>query len=161
MKDFLRMMTSLLLVLFMVWLLFTFFLGIKMAPNDDMSPRIDAGDISIFYRINRSPVLQDVVVLEKNDTGYFGRVVAVPGDEVEITEKGALIINGNQRFEDKIYSDTVLYEGFVTYPLKLSSDEYFVLVDKRNGGEDSRYYGPVKQSEIKGILIGLFRRGGI
>jgi len=149
------------MLLIVLWLVFAFFLGIKMAPNDDMKPRISAGDILVYYRVDRVPTVQDVMVLEKNDTEYIGRVIASPGDTVEITKEASLIVNGNMVIEESIYYSTPYYEGFVEYPLKLGKDEYFVLSDKRDGGEDSRYYGPVKASEFKGTVIGQFRRSGI
>lgn len=157
-KSFVRMITSLMLVLIMIWLLFTFFLGIKMAPNDDMNPTITAEDVVVFYRMDKTPVSKDIIVVNKNDTDYIGRVVGFPGDEIDIPKKGGLFVNGYQVFDDTIFYDTTQYEGFVDYPVKLGSDEYFVLVDKREGGEDSRYYGAVRQSEIKGTVIGLFRK---
>lgn len=132
-----------------------------MAPNDDMRPRISAGDIVVYYRLNKTPAIQDVVVLKKNNTDYVGRVIAKSGDTVEITKDAALIVNGNMVIEDMIYYSTPYYEGYVEYPLKLNEGEYFVLCDKREGGEDSRYYGAVKSNEIKGVVFGLFRRTGI
>ena len=158
MKDFVRMMTSLMLVLVMIWLLFAFFLGVKMASNDDMAPTINAEDIVVFYRMDKQPSLQDVVMINKNDTDYIGRVIGMPGDEIDIPKKGGLFVNGYQVFEDTIFYDTTQYEGFVQYPVKLEDGEYFVLVDKREGGEDSRYYGVVTKGDIKGSVIGQFRR---
>ena len=151
-----------LLVLFvLLWLVFAFFLGIKMAPNDDMKPKIGAGDILVYYRIAKAPSIQDVIVLEKNDTQYVGRVIAKPGDTVDITKEANLIVNGNMVIEDEIYYSTPYYEGYLEYPVKLVDDEYFVLADKREGGEDSRYYGPISRKDIRGTVIGLFRRNGL
>lgn len=144
-----------------LWITFAFILGIKMAPNDDMKPRISAGDILVYYRIAKTPTVQEVVVLKKNKTDYIGRVIAKSGDTVEITKEASLIVNGNMVVEDNIYFSTPYYEGFTEYPLTLKEDEYFVLADKREGGEDSRYYGPVNKKEIKGTVIGQFRRNGI
>lgn len=160
-KDFLDMLKNALLLFLILWLTFTFFLGIKMAPNDDMKPRVSAGDILVYYRIAKDPSIQEVVVLKKNDTDYVGRVVAKEGDTVEITKEAVLIVNGNQVIEDNIFYPTSYYEGFVDYPLTLKDNEFFVLADKREGAEDSRYYGPVTKSEIKGTVIGQFRRSNI
>ena len=160
-KAFKGMIVNAVIVLAVIWAAFTFFLGVMMARSDDMKPRINAGDILVYYRVNKEPTAQDVIVFKKNDTEYVGRVVAVGGDKVEITKDEELIINGNMVIEDGIYYETPYYEGFVDYPLTLNSDEYFILVDFRRGGEDSRYFGPVKQSEIKGTVIGQFRRAGI
>ena len=160
-KELKRMIVNAALVIAVLWAAFTFFLGVTMAASDDMKPRISAGDILLYYRVDREPVAQDVVILKKNDTEYVGRVVAVGGDTVEITKEAALIINGNMVIEENIYGQTPYYEGFVDYPLTLGEGEYFVLADKREGGEDSRYFGPVQGEEIKGTVIGQFRRSGI
>jgi signal peptidase I len=160
MKDFLGMLRSLVLLLLILWAVFMFVIGIKMVPNDDMSPRLDAGDIMLYYKIVAKVNNNDIVVVKKNGTEYVGRLIARPGDTVEITKEDNLIINGNLVAEEKIFYKTPQYEGFVEYPLTLGSDEFFILCDHREGGEDSRYYGPVKYSEIKGILIGVYRRAG-
>ena len=60
--------------------------------------------------------------------------------------------------ESNVYTDTPRYEGFLKYPVKLGNDEYFILCDRRTGGEDSRYYGSVTKSEIKGKVITAVRR---
>lgn len=160
-KKLLSMISSLVILFIVLWITFAFILGIKMAPNDDMKPRISAGDILVFYRIDKDASLNEVVVLKKNDTDYVGRVVARGGDEVDITKEGNLVVNGNMVIEDDIYFSTPYYEGFLEYPLTLKENEFFILADKREGGEDSRYYGPVKLKEIKGTVIGLFRRAGL
>ena len=158
-KKLLSMISSLVILFIVLWITFAFILG--MAPNDDMKPRISAGDILVFYRIDKDASLNEVVVLKKNDTDYVGRVVARGGDEVDITKEGNLVVNGNMVIEDDIYFSTPYYEGFLEYPLTLKENEFFILADKREGGEDSRYYGPVKLKEIKGTVIGLFRRAGL
>ena len=61
--------------------------------------------------------------------------------------------------ESSIYEKTYPYR-FVKYPLTLKSDEYFVMVDAREHGEDSRFFGPVKKSDIDGLIVGIYRRTG-
>ena len=147
-----------LLIVTALWLLFGFVLGFATVPNGDMSPNFKSGDLLMYYRLNRNFVAQDVVVLKKNNTVYVGRIVAKGGDTVDITDAGGLVINGNTMIETNIYNRTVRYEGFVSYPLTLKDGEYFVLVDLRSSGEDSRYYGAVAESEILGKVITVVRR---
>lgn len=141
-----------------LWALFGFVFGITTAPDSDMSPNIKSGDLLLYYCLDRSVKAQDVVVLNKNDTDYVGRIVAVGGDTVDITDGGSLVINGNAVIEPNIYTSTPRYEGFVRYPLTLGEGEYFVLADYRNGGEDSRYYGAVTEKEVLGTVITVIRR---
>lgn len=160
MKEFLGMMRTALVLVLILWLLFAFVIGIKMVPNDDMSPRMNAGDIILYYKIDKRVLPKDVVVIKKNGTDYVGRIAAKGGDTIDITDEENVIINGNMIVEDNIFYSTPRYEGFNEYPVKLKENEYFILADNREGGEDSRYYGPVKTSEIKGTMIGLYRRSG-
>ena len=150
-----------LLILTAIWLLCGFILGFTTVPNGDMTPNFKTGDLLMYYQLNRDFVAQDVVVLKKNDTTYVGRVVAKGGDTVNITDKGGLVINGNTMIETNIYNNTVRYEGFVNYPVTLKDGEYFVLNDIRSSGEDSRYYGPVSESEILGKVITAVRRNNL
>ena len=141
--------------------MFGFICGLATAPNNDMSPQIKTSDLLLYYRLENDFKAQDVVVLMKNDTRYIGRIVAAPGDTVEVTEKETLVINGNTVTENNIYTPTPEYEGFVKYPVTLGSDQYFILSDYRNGGEDSRYYGVVEKKEIIGTVITVIRRNDI
>ena len=147
-----------LIIVAVIWLMFGFVLGLMQAPNSDMSPNIKTKDLILYYRLSREFHAQDVVVVAKNKTNYIGRIVAVPGDTVDITDAEKLVINGNSMIESNVYTDTPRYEGFLEYPVKLGNDEYFILCDRRTGGEDSRYYGSVTKSEIKGKVITAVRR---
>lgn len=147
-----------LIIVAVIWLMFGFVLGLMQAPNSDMSPNIKTKDLILYYRLSREFHAQDVVVVAKNKTNYIGRIVAVPGDTVDITDAEKLVINGNTMIESNVYTDIPRYEGFLEYPVKLGNDEYFILCDRRTGGEDSRYYGSVTKSEIKGKVITAVRR---
>ncbi len=146
-----------------VYVLFFHIIGITMMPNGDMVPRLDAGDLLLFYRVNPEPKIQDVVVIQRAETGkkYVCRVIACPGDTVEITDERGLTVNGNNVSEPYIFYATRPYEGFDKYPVTLMDGEYFVLSDYRNGGEDSRYFGPVSGDEIQGIVITILRRNNL
>lgn len=161
-QSFIMRMAVLLLIL---WALFFQVIGLTHAPNADMYPRVDAGDLLLFYRLDRDVRSQDVVLLEKvtpDSAGekdlYCARVVAAAGDTVDISDEGRLLVNGSQMIESNIFSSTPRYEGFLDYPLTLGPDECFVLADHREGGTDSRYFGPVSKDEIAGTVITVIRR---
>lgn len=149
------------IIVTVIWLLFGMVFGFAAVPNGDMSPNLKAGDLLLYYQLYNDYKAQDVVVLRKNDTTYVGRIVAVGGDTVEITDSESLVINGHTMIENNIYSPTPRYEGFTQYPLTLAEGECFVLADLRNGGEDSRYYGAVSEREILGKVITVIRRNNL
>ncbi len=156
--EVLSFFTRLAFLLVLLWILFGYVFGITAMKNDDMMPRISAGDLMLYYRLENNWRAQDVIVLKREGQQYVGRIVAVGGDTVEVTEDAQLIINDSYVAESGIYYSTPRYESEVTYPLELKEGEVFVLCDYREGARDSRYFGPVKESEIKGKVITIIRR---
>lgn len=191
-----------LLLCLVVYILFFHLVGITVMPSGDMYPRIDAGDLVLYYRLEKNIHAQDVVVFEKPTasldasyqehketadvaktgkawwrkaldwlgfrdpadppmTLFVGRVVAGPGDTVEIGTGDHLAVNGNYQVENNIFYPTPIYEGFVEYPLTLGEGEYFVLADYRNGGADSRFFGAVRIEDILGTVITIARRNNL
>ena len=132
--------------------------GFFSAPNNDMSPNIKAGDLMLYYRLAHGYSAQDIIVLNKNKTTYVGRIVAKSGDTIDITDSEQLVINGSVMSEDNVYAPTPRIEGTITYPLTLGENEYFVLSDGREGGEDSRYYGVISENDVNGKVVTLMRR---
>ena len=94
-------------------------------------------------------------------TRFVCRVVAGPGDTVEISESERLVVNGNTLIETNIFYNTPEYAGLVEYPLTLGEGQYFVLADHRSGGADSRFFGAVNADEIKGTVITILRRNNL
>ncbi|MBR4948125.1 MAG: signal peptidase I [Clostridiales bacterium] len=152
---------SILIIIVLVWLMLGVVFGIMKAPSNDMSPRVDYGDLLLYYRWDNKIDINEVVVINKNDTIYIGRVIAVGGDTVEITDDAVLKVNGNTINEPKIYYTTPRYEGCEEFPQTVPEGEYFILVDRREGGEDSRYYGTVTRKEIKGSVVTIIRRNNL
>lgn len=143
----------------LIMLIFSFALGIAVMPNDDMAPRISATDLVIYYRWDKQVNDRDVVVIEKDGRTVIARVVARGGDEVNITADG-LVINGASQGEIGIFYETGLYPDGVSFPIRLKEDEIFVLGDNRQVARDSRIFGAVKRSEIRGKVFTLLRRDG-
>ena len=150
-----------LIFVIVLYLLFAHIIGITTMPSADMYPRIDSGDFLLYYRLDRDPKAQDIVVYEKNDTKYVGRVIAVQGDSVEITKDNTVIVNGYNMIESNIFYETYPLEGYTKYPLTLGAGQCFILADQRQGSEDSRYFGPVDYSELDGTVITVMRRSNL
>lgn len=92
----------------------------------------------LIYRVS-SPKVGDVVVFRPNGNEkahfYVKRVVAVPGDKVQI-KNGLLYVNGS--IQDDYYYDKIADPGIAENEIKLNVDEYFVIGDNCNNSEDSR-----------------------
>ena len=166
-KKYEWLILRMLVILAIIWVMFFMVIGLTQMPGEDMYPRVDAGDMVLFYRLDKDVHAQDVIVVNKATPDSAGkkhtfilRVVAVEGDTVEIKDN-RLIVNGNTMIEANIFYNTPEYAGFVEYPVVLGEDEYFVLADNRQGGADSRFFGIVKKSEILGTVITVLRRNNL
>lgn len=122
-----------------------------------MEPELYSGQ-TIFvnrfiYRV-ASPKRDDVIVFlpngNQNSHYYVKRVVAVPGDTVQIMG-GILYVNGEAADDAEQY-DKMAEPGIAENEIKLQSGEYFVLGDNRNNSEDSRSanIGVVNEKDIIG-----------
>ena len=161
MRALRNFLVRLFLLITVIGILFGVVFGITPMANADMQPAVCAGDLMLYYRLDKNLKSDDVVVFQKEGIQYTGRIVAVPGDVVEITDESELMVNKNTVMEDNIFYTTPAYDSEVEYPLTLKEDQYFILCDNREGAKDSRSFGVVDTSEIKGKVITIVRRSGI
>jgi signal peptidase I len=155
-----RFLIKLLVVLLVVWAIFTFVFGIRRVSGETMYPRLRDGDLILYYRLEQDYQIGDVVTFQENGQKLQGRIVAQGGDVVEMTD-GQLVVNGNIQSEE-IFYDT--YEGVfqdIELPYTVEADSYFVLSDFRSDGYDSRNFGAVSRKDLDGKVITLLRRRGI
>lgn len=161
MRALRNFLVRLFLLITVIGILFGVVFGLTPMANADMQPAVCAGDLMLYYRLDKNLNSDDVVVFQKEGIQYTGRIVAVPGDVVEITDESELMVNKNTVMEDNIFYTTPAYDSEVEYPLTLKEDQYFILCDNREGAKDSRSFGVVDTSEIKGKVITIVRRSGI
>ena len=139
-REIILFFTRLLMLAVMLAVLFGVIFGMTSAKNQDMSPKICAGDLLLYYRLERKYSDRDVVVFQKEGTLYTGRIVAREPD---------------------IFYKTPAYVDGISYPVKVKKDQYFILCDFREGAKDSRYFGAVNAKDIKGRVITVLRRSNL
>ena len=140
--------------------IFTFLYGFHRHIGPEMSPMIKDGDIVLFYRLNRSYDIGDLLLLDYQGQRQVRRVVAQAGDTVDITDDG-LIINGGLQHEPDIFQQTWRYANSISFPITIEEGQVFVLGDAREQATDSRDYGPVNTRDTLGSVITVIRRRGL
>ena len=86
---------------------------------------------------------------EKSDTTFIKRVVAGPGDTIEV-RGGRVVLNG-KRQDEPFTAPCGGSEGCnLTTPLKVPADHYFMMGDNRGSSDDSRFWGPVPREWVIG-----------
>ena len=143
------------------YLLFGVFFGVTTMKGDDMRPKFSAGDILIYYRLYDNYSRNDIVLVSRSEGRYAGRIIGAPGDRIDITDEGAVVINGAALYELDIYFQTKPIRDAVEFPITLGEDEYFILGDNRTTAKDSRYFGTVKADELRGRIVAALRRTDI
>ena len=122
-----------------------------------MSPTLENGDKilvnKLSYRIH-SIKRNDVVIVQQSGSehNYYTveRVIGLPGEEVQIRE-GRVYING-KKLKEPYNFPKMENGGLAMEPVILEEEEYFVLCDNRNNGEDSRNanVGNIAKEDIVG-----------
>lgn len=141
-----------------VFIIFGVVFGLTPMKGGDMQPKLSAGDLLLYYRLQENYARGDVVLMERDGSQYVGRVIGLPGDTITITDDKTVVVNGNTIMETEIFYETERFSEAVQYPLTLMDDEYFLLGDHRETAKDSRYFGAVKKMELKGKVITAIKR---
>lgn len=135
-------------IVVVVVLIRTFIITPVRVDGDSMKNTLKNGDILLLYKLSSIDRF-DIIVLdeEKDNEKIIKRVIGLPGETVAI-KNGKIYIN------DKVIDDEYAYGQTSDYnKVTLKDDEYFILGDNRLISKDSRYFGPIKENEIKGKIV--------
>lgn len=135
-------------IVVVVVLIRTFIITPVRVDGDSMKNTLKNGDILLLYKLGSINRL-DIIVLdeEKDNEKIIKRVIGLPGETVAI-KKGKIYINDKVIDDEYAYGETSDYDK-----VTLEDDEYFILGDNRLISKDSRYFGPIKENEIKGKIV--------
>lgn len=126
--------------------------------GNQMFPVVKDGDLLITLKIKPTYQPSAVVGYQTPDKKHrIGRIVAMQGEKVNVTEEGRLEINGTVMSEE-IFYPTDLDEKSIKFPYTVPKNSYFILNDHRSETDDSREYGAIKKNKLLGSAFLLFRR---
>ncbi len=164
----------------------TFVAEARYIPSRSMVPTLQVDDRLIIDKVGyhfREPQRGDIVVFmppddaavvcttsprspangnsnNTNKDAYIKRIVALPGETVEVRQ-GKVLINGQALQEDYLQEVPDYEYG----PRVVAENSYLVLGDNRNNSCDSHYWGFVPRENIIGRAVVRFwplnRVGGI
>lgn len=124
--------------------------GLSMYPTFNNRDYLIVDEITYRFRL---PQRGEVIVFRPphNKSFYIKRIIGLPGETISIKGNQISITPAGSNQTTFVMEDNY---GFGDINLDLSrhlqAGEYFVLGDNRQQSSDSRYWGPVQQSAIRG-----------
>ena len=141
-KETLEWVQAIVVALVIALVLRTYVFTLVRVSGSSMEPTLQDNDRLVVRRLMYTPKRGDVIILRPpmhKDTPYIKRVIALPGETVDIDfEKHIVYVDGKPILEKYIYEPTAR-PGNMRFPLKVEENTVFVLGDNRNNSRDSRY----------------------
>ena len=130
----------------LLWILLNFIVMVSVCHDNSSYPMIKDGDFCLTYRL--AEIRQgDEITYIKDDKIKIGRAVAFGGDTVDI-QNNSVSVNGLNIAENVVYP-TNSQGSDIEFPYKIPEVS------------DSRKYGGISLSDVKGVVVFIMRRRGI
>ena len=129
----------------------TLWMPVLQIYGSSMSPTLEAGQIVVSVKTNQLKT-GEVVAFWQGNKLLVKRVIAGPGQWVDIDMDGNVTVDGKELTED--YLD-VKALGDVDLPLQVEESRWFLMGDNRDVSVDSRSaaIGDVSKDQIEGKIV--------
>lgn len=160
-REWKRVLLECVIIGVALYLLLTVVIGFSRVSGSAMEPALSEGETVLLYRLDLAYQADDLVLLKRPDgEKTILRVVAEPGDVVDITAEGVLLVNGSEEKErittGQTQTQTQATDTGIVYPYTVPENSYYVLGDNREEAEDSRSFGSVEEKAIIGRVVFYF-----
>lgn len=143
--KFIQSLIPYIIIIVVVLFIRTFIVTPIKVDGNSMHPTLEGDEIMLLNKLGHIDRFDIVVAkIEEKDNNFIKRVIALPGETIEIKDN-KIYINGEILDEDFGYGITYNIDA-----ITLGSDEYFLLGDNRIISLDSRSFGPISKKEILG-----------
>ncbi len=131
-----------------------------VVPSESMVPTMRVSDRFLAdrftYRFIRQPQRGDIVIFDEpgGNRTLVKRVIATEGQRVDVRD-GAVYVDGKRLIEPYTHglpSDA----GTVAVPVIVPKGCVWVMGDNRTNSTDSRWFGPIPVSTIRGHAFALY-----
>jgi signal peptidase I len=129
------------------------FMPVLQIYGTSMSPCLEDGEIVVT--VKRGDFKQgDVISFYYNNKILVKRIIAFPGDWVNIDQEGNVTVNGKQ-LEEPYLTDKAYGDVNITLPYQVPDGKLFVMGDHRSTSADSRNtaVGCVAEEQIVGKML--------
>ena len=131
----------------------TLWLPVLQIYGSSMTPTLQDGEI--VFSVKTDTMEQgDVIAFYYNNKILIKRVIANPGDWVNLTEDGTVYVN-DQLLEEPYLTEKAFGDADIEFPYQVPDGKIFVMGDHRATSADSRHtaVGCVAPDQIVGKII--------
>ena len=131
----------------------TIWLPVFRIYGSSMTPTVSEGEIVVSMK-GMSFEKGDVVAIWFGNKLLVKRVIAAPGEWVDIDQDGYVYVN-NQLLDEPYVSERAFGECNIELPFQVPEGRYFVMGDHRSTSQDSRStaVGCIAEEQIVGRII--------
>lgn len=134
-----------------------FVIGTSRVDGQSMVPTLKNNQVVAYLRLGDNYQKGDIVAIKMpSGEKYVKRVIATEGETIDIHD-GSVYVDGEMIDEPFIQGITMpdASRGAIglEYPYVVEAGKYFVMGDNREHSTDSRKFGPVVNSSIRGKLL--------
>lgn len=144
---------SLVMVFAFAVLVVTLVMPVLEVSETSMDPLIKSGEVVLAFK-TKSLESGDVIAFYQGNKILIKRVIAIPGDWLNIDLEGNVYVNGE--LLDEVYvTNKVPIETSIEFPYQIPESQYFVLSDNREVATDSRDddIGCIRKENVIGKVI--------
>ena len=131
----------------------TLWLPVLQTHGESMTPTLQDGNIIVSVK-DSNYECGDIIAFYYNNKVLVKRVIALPGDWVDIDEDGTVFVNG-MMLDEPYITDKALGDCNIELPYQVPAAKIFVLGDHRSNSADSRNtaVGCVAEEQIVGRIV--------
>ena len=121
--------------------------------GNSMTPTVSAGEIVVSWK-GSSFAQGDLIAMYYANKLLVKRVIAGPGEWVDIDEEGNVFVN-EKPLDEPYLVEKALGDCDIELPFQVPEDRYFVMGDHRSTSADSRLasIGPIPAEDVVGRII--------
>ena len=160
-KGWIRVIAKIFVLLILFVVLFGVMFGFYRISGPAMSKRLEDGDLVMYSRMTSEYQGGDVVIYDYDGKTYVSAILAKADDLIEIDSYGRLHLNGAQVSDDIVFTPEQRNLVGAASAFRVPANSYYVLNEDLNSMEDSRSFGAIPSTSIKGKIIGVLRTRSI